>query len=78
MAPMNKYYQAYLVRFRHSQSSDHWRVTLENAHTGEVLRFATEEALMRHLWQLVGNGRLLLETTTIPPPALDSQTQIST
>jgi hypothetical protein len=70
---MNKNYQAYLLRFRRSQDSEHWRGTVENAHTGEVVHFADEKAVMRYLWQLVGSGRLQLETTTIPPPPFDSQ-----
>ncbi len=51
-APMSNQYQAYLLRMQRSQHAQHWRVTLENAHTGEVLRFVDEMALMRHLLRM--------------------------
>jgi hypothetical protein len=35
-------------------------MTLENAHTGEKVQFATEEELMRFLWRIVGEGHLFL------------------
>jgi hypothetical protein len=63
---MNKNYLAYLLRLQRNPTADHWRVTLENAHTGEVLRFASEQELMAFLWQLIGNGRLQLETPNLP------------
>ena len=69
---MNNHYQAYLLRLRRNETAVHWRVTLENAHTGEVLRFASEQELMSFLWQLIGNGRLQLETPNFPPPPITS------
>ena len=46
---MDKDYQAYLVRFQRQQDSNHWRATLENAHTQEVIQFATERELLLFL-----------------------------
>ncbi|MCI0394917.1 MAG: hypothetical protein L0332_24785 [Chloroflexi bacterium] len=43
------HYRAYLLRLQRGQGQLHWRVTLQNAHTGEVLKFATERALLNHL-----------------------------
>ena len=69
---MNSHYQAYLLRLQRSQTGTHWRVTLENAHTGEVLHFATEQELMSFLWKMIGDGRLQLETATQPAATLSS------
>lgn len=45
----NKNYQAYLIRFQRSDEHSHWRVTLQNAQTGEVIQFATEQQVMSFL-----------------------------
>ena len=39
-----------MLRLQRSDHTDPWRATLENAHTGEVLRFANEMALLQHLF----------------------------
>jgi len=69
MCNMGTEYQAYLLRLQRSQTARHWWVTLENAHTGEVCHFASEDLLLRYLWQLLGHGRLELDAT---PPATPS------
>ncbi len=43
---MNSHYQAYLLRLQRGQDQLHWRATLQNAHTGEQLRFATEREML--------------------------------
>jgi hypothetical protein len=43
------HYRAYLLRLQRGEGQPHWRVTLQNAQTGELLRFATEQALVNHL-----------------------------
>jgi hypothetical protein len=48
---MDKDYQAYLVRFQRQQGSETWRATLENAHTQEIIQFATERELVLFLLQ---------------------------
>ena len=48
---MDKDYQAYLVRFQRQQDGSHWRATLENAHTQEVIQFASERELLLFLLQ---------------------------
>ena len=35
-------YRAYLIRLQRSNEQSHWRVTLQNAQTNEVIQFATE------------------------------------
>ena len=50
---MNSEYQAFLLRLHRSQGQIHWRVTMENAHTGEVLHFATERELLRYLLEVL-------------------------
>ena len=50
---MKSQYQAYLLRLHRSQNQMHWRVTMENAHTSELLRFATERELLRYLMKLL-------------------------
>ena len=42
----------------------HWRVTMENAHTGELLRFATERELLRYLMKV-----LLIEPSGLNKPS---------
>ena len=46
-------YQAYLLRLQRGENQTHWRVTLENAHTGELLRFANEREMLRYLIQIL-------------------------
>ncbi len=46
-----------MLRLRRSDHADHWRATLENAATGEVLRFANEADLLRHLFFVLGQQR---------------------
>ena len=50
---MSSQYQAYLLRLRRNEGQIHWRATLENAHTGELFRFANERELLHHLIQLL-------------------------
>lgn len=61
---MRTKYQAYLLRLQRSQDSDCWRATLQNAYTGEVLRFANERDMVRYL----------LRALTIGPTRSDRQT----
>jgi hypothetical protein len=56
-----------LLRLQRNKTAEHWRMTLENAHTGEKVNFVTEEELMRFLWQIIGEGRLLLATPLSQP-----------
>ena len=49
MGGMENNYQAYLVRFQRLEDSGHWRATLENAHTQEVIQFASERELLLFL-----------------------------
>jgi hypothetical protein len=42
-------YRAYLIRFQRGDKTSHWRVTLQNAHTGEIKKFATENELFSFL-----------------------------
>jgi hypothetical protein len=72
---MNSQYHAFLLRMQRSKSAKHWRMTVENAHTGEKVHFASEEDLMRFLWQLVGEGRLLLTSPLTQPENPPIQTQ---
>ena len=51
-----KEYQAYLLRLQRSQGQTHWRAILENAHTGEVLHFATEIKLLGYLAQMYAHS----------------------
>jgi hypothetical protein len=57
---MNSQYHALLLRLQRNETAEHWRMTVENAHTGEKVYFSTEEELMRFLWLIVGEGRLFL------------------
>ena len=45
----NKNYRAYLIRFQRNDEQSHWRVTLQNAQTGEVIQFATERQVLSFL-----------------------------
>lgn len=48
---MSTEYQAYLLRLQRSRGSNSWRATLQNADTGELLRFANERDMIRYLLQ---------------------------
>ena len=59
---MSTEYKAYLLRLRRDERECMWRATLENAHTGELLRFATQNEMLRYLLQS------LTEPTDHPTP----------
>lgn len=61
---MEEDYRAYLLRFRRREGSASWLASLENAHTGEVLRFATERDLIVYLYQILSQS--LISPTTKP------------
>lgn len=44
-------YQAYLVRFQRGDGQQQWRVTLQNANTGEQMTFTSEGEAFRYLVQ---------------------------
>ena len=50
---MSTEYQAYLLRLQRSSANGEWRATMQNAHTGELLRFANKRDLLRHLMQIL-------------------------
>lgn len=50
---MENNYQAFLLRLQRHNSAKQWRASLEKAHTGEILNFATEKELLVHLHQLL-------------------------
>jgi hypothetical protein len=50
-------YRAYLVRFQRGKEASHWRVTLQNAHTGEVKNFATENEFFSFLMESLKRKR---------------------
>ena len=50
---MDNNYQAHLLRLQRNESTNGWRATMVNAHTGETLHFATEQELLRHLMQIL-------------------------
>ncbi|MCA9963881.1 MAG: hypothetical protein KC423_06555 [Anaerolineales bacterium] len=52
---MKNEYKAFLLRLQRNQGSDHWRVTIQNAHTGEITRFANEYEMLRFLTHLLAN-----------------------
>ena len=50
---MNGNYHAFLVRFQRREVSTQWYVTLENAHTHEMFRFATVCELFIYLLHIL-------------------------
>ena len=50
-------YQAFLLRLQRGQGQAQWRATLQNAQTGEILRFATERELLRYLMEILTAAR---------------------
>ena len=44
-----KHYQAHLLRLQRGAGQPHWRITLQNAHTGELLKFTTEREFIQHM-----------------------------
>lgn len=54
---MNDNYLAYLLRLKRSPGRPQWRATLENAHTGTVRHFASEEELLLFLMDRLAGDR---------------------
>jgi len=50
---MNIDYQAYLLRLQRNQSTNQWRATMINAHTGDTIQFASEQELLRHMIKML-------------------------
>lgn len=48
---MSTQYKAFLLRLRRDEGQPHWRVTIENAYTGELIRFANQNEMLRYLLQ---------------------------
>ena len=46
---MNEDYMAFLLRLRRSPERPQWRASLENAHTGSMHHFASQEELFSFL-----------------------------
>lgn len=46
-------YLAFLLRLQRGQGQTQWRASMQNAQTGEILRFATERELLRYLIQVL-------------------------
>jgi hypothetical protein len=65
MMAQEEIYQAYLLRLQRSAPQADWRISLENAHTGEKLHFSSEKELLRYLWQLLGKPT---DDETLPNP----------
>jgi hypothetical protein len=57
-------YLAFLLRLQRSQGQTEWRASMQNAKTGEILRFATERELLHYLIQIL---------SVAPPGLLDSR-----
>ncbi|MCA9962605.1 MAG: hypothetical protein KC423_00120 [Anaerolineales bacterium] len=65
---MRTQYRAYLLRLRRSESQRHWRATLEDAHTGEHLQFASQNELLRYLLHSLSD-----QSPNEPPPQLSNK-----
>ena len=50
---MDGEYLAFLLRLQRGQGQTQWRATIQNAQTGEILRFATERELLRYLLNIL-------------------------
>ncbi len=49
---------AYLLRLQRNDQSDPWRVSVQNVHTGELIRFANEREMFRYLMQRLAIGSM--------------------
>lgn len=45
-------YQAYMLRFQRGSIETSWRISLENAHTGELIRFRSKKELFRYFGEM--------------------------
>jgi hypothetical protein len=61
------YYRAFLLRFHRGSQQKPWRTTLKNVHTGEVLRFPSQQKLLLYLIQVLEDDESLNEADE--PPA---------
>ena len=48
---MGTRYKAYLLRLRRDEGQHEWRASLEDAHTGKLLRFTNQNEMLRYLLQ---------------------------
>ena len=46
---MSTQYKAFLLRLHRDEGQSYWQATLENAHTGERIRFANHNEMLRYL-----------------------------
>ena len=46
---MSTQYKAFLLRLRRDKGQLYWQATIENAHTGELIRFANHNEMLRYL-----------------------------
>ncbi len=58
---MTQEYLAYLLRLQRNERGDPWRTILQNAHTGEVVRFANERDMFRYLMRVLAAEQLAPE-----------------
>jgi hypothetical protein len=50
---MKSIYRAYLLRLHRELNQTDWRATLENANTGEFIRFANEREMIHYLMKVL-------------------------
>ena len=50
---MSDSYCAYLIRFQRADAEHRFRASIENAHTGEVIHFPNETALLLFLLRML-------------------------
>ena len=60
---MNDNYLAYMLRLKRNEGQPSWRATLENAHSGTVHHFASEEELLLYLIDRLAGSLPALDET---------------
>ena len=62
---MKSQYYAYLLRLERSETQKRWRITLQDAHSGEIRRFVGKRELVSFLFTL------LRDPVPLEPPDSD-------
>ena len=64
MPRMDGTYHAFFLLFQRFHNQGQWRVTLQDVQTNEMLHFANEMELVKHLLQLLAEPREIKSPST--------------
>ena len=57
MTHKNENYQSYLLRLQRTSEHSPWRISIQDAHSGEEVRFRSEKELFQYLVEKIQPGK---------------------